>query len=61
MSKKNQRPKPSGGDIGGVPPTFTATTFASSSDKDNMSYNNNKRKSMIQARRKSVRQKRGNA
>ena len=61
MNKNKKRPKVSGGDIGGVPPTFTATTFASTSDKEKMSYNNNKRKAMIQERRKSVRLKRGNS
>lgn len=61
MNKNNKKPKVSGGDIGGIPSTFTATTFASYSDKEKMSYNNNKRKAMIQERRKSVRSKRGNA
>ena len=60
MNKKKKIPT-SPPDIGGVPPTFTATTFASVSDKENMSYNNNKRKAMIHARRKSLRSKRDNA
>jgi hypothetical protein len=60
MKKKKKIPT-SPPDIGGIPPTFTATTFASVSDKDNMSYNNNKRKAMIQERRKSIRSKRDKA
>ena len=59
MNKKKKIPTDSP-DVGGIPPTFAATTFASTSDKNNMKYNNtNKRKAMIQSRRKAVRTKRG--
>jgi hypothetical protein len=52
--KKNKKIKPSPPDNGGVPPTFESATFMSSSDKEKLSYNDNKRKQLVAQRRKSV-------
>jgi hypothetical protein len=58
MIKKNKKIKPSPPDNGGVPPTFESATFMSSSDKEKLSYNNSKRKQLVEQRRKSVRSQR---
>lgn len=54
MKNKNKKIKKSPPDIGGVPPTFEAATFMSSSDKEKLSYNNVRRKELVKERRNSI-------
>jgi len=51
-------------DVGGIAPTFTVASFASTSDSSQIVYNNsgdynNNRKTMIQKRRGIIRAKKG--